>query len=119
MSDTFEFKDAMDKWITIKKQLASVRKDIKTLNTEEKRLRTFVKSFMVVKDIQVCNVEEQKAKVSVSTKKTKSPFNRELVRKGLLKYFRGDDSLVTKVFELIDEEIEVRETDTISLKLNK
>lgn len=117
MADTPEFKDAMDRWITIKKQLTAVRKDIKILTTQEKKLKDFIKTFMVHKEIQVCNVEEQKAKVSVSTRKKKAPFNRELVRKGLMRYFRGDESLVEKVFEMIDDEAEVKETESLTLRV--
>jgi len=117
MSDQLEFKGAMDRWIDIKKQLSAVRKDVKVLTDQEKKLRVFIKNFMVDKEITVCNVQEQNAKVNVNKRKVKAPFTKDLVRKGLLKYFRGDESLVDKVFEIIDEEAEVRETESISLRV--
>lgn len=111
-----EFKDAMEQWITIKKQLATIRGDLKIMNTQEKGLREFISQYMKNESITTCNVSDKSAKVTLNIRKTKSTFNRDLVRKGLLKYFRGDESLVDKVFELIDEEIEVQERSSISLK---
>ena len=113
------FKDAMNAWVALKKQLSNVRSDLKVLNTQEKELRTYIQEFMKEQKITTCNVSDQNAKVSVSTRNVKTPFNRELVRKGLLKYFRGDESLVDRVFELITEETEVIEKDSISVRVIK
>lgn len=115
MSD--QFKDAMNAWITLKRQIATVRADMKVLNTQEKNLRTFIQGFMKEQKITTCNVSEENAKVKLNTRSVKTPFTRDLVRKALMKYFRGDESLVQHVFDLIDEEKEVVEKDSISLKI--
>lgn len=115
MSD--QFKDAMSAWISLKKQIATVRADIKVLTTQEKSLRTFIQGFMKEQQITTCNVSDENAKVKLNTRKVKAPFTRDLVRKALLKYFRGDESLVQHVFDLIDEEKEVTERESISLKV--
>ena len=111
-----QFKDAMNNWVALKKQLVTIRTDLKILNTQEKGLRTYIQGFMKDQKITTCNVSEQQAKVSYTTRKVRTSFSKDLVRKGLLKYFRGDESLVDRVFELIQEEVEVSEKDSISLK---
>jgi hypothetical protein len=115
MSD--QFKEAMTAWVLLKKQLSAARADIKLLNTQEKNLRTFIQGFMKEQKINTCNVSDENAKVTLNTRKVKTPFTRDLVKKALLRYFRGDESLVQRVFELIDEEKEVTERDSISLKV--
>lgn len=116
--DTQEFKDAMEKWIELKKNLKEVRKDVNILNKEEKKLREYIKSFMVHKEIQVCNVQEQKAKVTMNVRNVKPSFTRDLVRRGLMIYFRNDDSLVQRVFDIIDSVEDVTQTETLTLRVS-
>jgi Family of unknown function (DUF5760) len=113
---TEQFRDSMAQWILIKNQLASVRQDVKILNTQEKSLRTFIQGYMREQQINACNVTEHKAKVSYNVRTSRGSFNKNVVRAGLLKYFRGDETLVDRVFELIHDEMVVTERDTISIK---
>ena len=113
-----DFKDVMDQWITIKNQLKTIRGDIKILNTQEKNLRIQIQEFMKTQDITACNVADKNAKIVYNTRKSKSPFNKELVIKGLMRYFRGDQSLVDHVMNIIEEETEVSTKDSIVLKNN-
>lgn len=111
-----DLKTVMDQWIMIKNQLKVIKGDIKILNTQEKDLRLQIQEFMKTQSITTCNVADRNAKVSFNTRKSKSPFNRELVRKGLMVYFRNDETLVDRVFDIIDEQAEVHFRDSITLK---
>lgn len=111
-----DYKSVMENWILIKNQLKSIRGDVSILNKQEKILRCQIQEFMKCEEITTCNVSDKNAKIQLSTRKSKTPFNKELVRKGLMKYFRNDDSLVEHVMNLIDEEAEVSLKDSISLK---
>jgi hypothetical protein len=113
-----QFKDAMTAWVALKKQLVTIRTDMKVLVTQEKQLREFIQGFMRDQKINACTVSEENAKVTYSTRVTKKTFNKELVRKALHKYFRGDETLVARIFELIDEEASStsEEKSSISLK---
>lgn len=116
MSD--QFKDAMTAWVALKKQLATIRADTKVLTTQEKQLRLFIQGFMKEQKINACTVSDENAKVTYTTRTSKQTFNRELVRKALHKYFRGDETLVQRIFELIEEEASAtaEEKGLISLK---
>lgn len=111
-----EFKAVMDHWIEIKNQLKAVRGDVKILNTQEKTLRLQIQEFMKTQEITTCNVSDKNARIQIQSRNCKTPFNKELVRKALMRYFRNDESLVEHVMNLIDEEKEVSQKDSISLK---
>lgn len=112
-----EYKELMDEWIRLKSQIKVVRADVKILNTREKELRLQIQEFMKTNDVTACTVADKNAKIQLSTRNVKTPFTRELVRKALLRYFRGDESLVDHVFQMIDEEREVTPKDSVSLKM--
>lgn len=112
-----DYKELMDEWITIKNQLKVVRADVKILNTREKDLRMRVQEFMKTRDITACNVSDKNAKIQLNTRNVKAPFTKALVRKALLQYFRGDESLVDHVFEIIEEMTDVTQKDSVTLKV--
>lgn len=114
MSD--EFKDAMDRWVDLKKQLKVVRADVKVLNQEEKKLREFIQGYMRTQHIDTCKVATHDVKVSHAVRTAKAPFTKELVRRGLMEYFRGDETLVDRVFEIIANCADEREVDRITVK---
>lgn len=111
-----DYKNLMDEWITIKNQLKTVRKDVSILNSREKQLRTQVQEFMKTSDVTACTVTDKNAKIQLNTRTVKSPFNRDLVRRALMRYFRDDESLVDHIFTLIDDETEVTQKDSVTLK---
>lgn len=111
-----DYKTLMDEWINVKNQLKTIRADVKILNTREKDLRTRVQEFMKTSDVTTCTVSDRNAKVQVNVRTVKSPFNKDLVRRALLRYFRGDESLVDHIFTLIDDETEVTQKESVTLK---
>jgi hypothetical protein len=104
----------MNEWTDIKQRLSAAKNDMKVLNEHEKRLREFIREYMLQQNIDTCNTKD--AKVSVKTRTVKSGFTRDLVRKGLLKYFNGDEDRVNYVFDVIMECCETRESSSISFK---
>lgn len=111
------FKEAMNEWTDVKNRLAAAKKDIKLLNEHEKRLREFIRDYMLQQNIDTCNTRD--AKVCVKTRVVRSGFTKDLVRKGLLKYFNGDEDRVNYVFDVIMECCETREASSITFKSKK
>lgn len=108
------FKQAMSEWTDIKKRLADAKRDLKILNEHEKKLRDFIHEYMRRQNIDTCNTKE--AKVCVKTRNVRSSFTKDLVRRGLLKYFNGDEDRVNYVFDVIMECCETKEKSSISFK---
>ena len=118
MSEVNEnFRDAMAQWVDLKKRLAAAKDDLKILNNQEKDLRKFIQEYMVDHKIDACNTKD--AKVSVKTRNKKSPFTKDLVMKGLLRYFNGDEDRAKYVFDVILDCAEVAETSSVSCSLKK
>lgn len=118
MGDVNEnFKDAMAQWVDLKKRLSAAKEDLKILNRQEKDLRKFVQEYMVDNKIDTCNMKD--AKVSVKTRNKKTPFTKELVKRGLLKYFNGDEDRANYVFEIILDCADVTETSSVSFSIKK
>jgi hypothetical protein len=111
----FDFKERIQEWITIKKQLRDVRKDISTLNQREKDLKKFLQVYMKQNDIDVCNT--QIGKVTYTKRKTKGSYNRENVREGLLEHFSGNEQLVTEILQTIENSIKPKNTETLSIRM--
>lgn len=114
--DQEEFKRRMVEWVEIKKQLSSVRKDVQVLNKREKDLRGAIQVFMKSNDIDACNAPG--ARVTFTERKTKQPFNKDLVKKGLVKYFSGDEDQADRVLEIIESCREVGHKDSVSIRIN-
>ena len=112
-----DFKKNMVEWVTIKKQLSHVRNDVKVLNKREKELRVFIQGFMKKNDIDACNAPG--ARVTYAERKTKGPFNRDVVRKGLTQYFSGNDDQVERVMEVIESRVEIGHKDSVSIRISK
>lgn len=108
------FKQAMSEWTDVKNRLFAAKRDLKVLNEHEKRLREFIRDYMLQQNIDTCNTRD--AKVSVKMRTVRSGFTKDLVRKGLLKYFNGDEDRVNYVFDVIMECCESREASSISYK---
>lgn len=115
-----EFQKTMKNWVTLKKQLAEARADLKILNTEEKKLKESIKTYMKQEDISIVNLKQGKVTLRVS-KKTPT-LSRSAVEEGLRVYFQDDDvrveAAMTCIYDLLQED--VKETEVISLTgLNK
>jgi hypothetical protein len=109
------FKDAMTEWTNLKKQLDHAKKDIKVLNNQEKALREFIRDYMQSKEIDVCNVHGG-SKVLLKTRTSTYGFNKNFVKTALVKYFNNDDAKAEHVYQFIIDQLEVRETSSVSLK---
>jgi hypothetical protein len=94
-----DFRDVMTEWVELKKQLNEARKDIGVLNKREKELRAFIKTYMKKEEIDNVNVNKQK--VSYKERVTKAPITREVIKKGLLSFFGGDEARAEGAFQAI------------------
>ena len=112
MADT-EFKQRIQEWVTLKKQLKEVRNDISTLNKREKELKKFLQVYMKNNGIDVCNLQD--AKVRYTRRKVKKPFNRASVKAGLLRYFNGNEETVNEVIKVIEGGIGAENKETLSI----
>ncbi len=110
---TDEFRNKMSEWVELKNQLTEARKDMKVLNTREKELNLYIRSYM--KSNEIDNVNLRQGKVSYKKTKKKETFTRKIVSKGLHKYCGENDSEVEKAMECISSVLEVTEKDSITL----
>jgi hypothetical protein len=69
---------------------------------------------MQSKEIDVCNV--QGAKVLLKTRTSTFGFNKSFVKNALVKYFNNDEVRAEQVFQFIIDQLDVRETSSVSLK---
>ena len=111
-----EFKQRMQEWVTIKKQLKEVRKDISVLTSREKELKKFIQVYMKQNEIDACNLQD--AKVSYTQRKYKGTFNRDVVRRGLSVYFSGNEEIINTVMTVIESQLESGHKDSISVRIN-
>jgi len=110
---TEEFRKAMSEWVEIKNQLTEARKDMKILNTREKDLKEYVKSFM--KEQKIDKVNLKKGKVTLKTTKRSGTITKKAVEEGLGTYFNGDEARVEGAMNAIMDTIGTKESENISL----
>ena len=110
---TEEFRAKMSEWVNLKKQLTEVRKDMKVLNTREKELNLYIKTYMRTQKID--NVNLKQGKVTYKKTQKKPTFSKKLVVEGLMKYFDNNEEKVSDVIDTITGSLEVEEKDSISL----
>lgn len=110
-----EFRDAMEEWVELKKQLAEARKDLKILNKREKELGAFIKKYMKNEQIDIVKVKTHK--VSFKQRKVKGALTRDIIKKGLLSFFGGDEVRAEGAFQAIIDAAPETERDTVSLKI--
>ena len=110
---TDEFRSKMAEWVELKNQLTEARKDMKVLNTREKELNLYIKSYMKANEID--NVNLRQGKVSYKKTKKKETFTKKIVSKGLFTYCKENESEVEKALDCITSVLEVTEKDSISL----
>ena len=110
---TEEFREKMSEWVNLKKQLTEARKDMKILNTREKELNLYIKTYMRTQKID--NVNLKQGKVTYKKKTKKPAFSKKAVVEGLMKYFDNNEDKVNDVIDTISGSLETSETDSISL----
>ena len=110
---TEEFRKAMSEWVEIKTQLVEARKDMKILNTREKDLKEYVKTFM--KQQQIDKVNLKKGKVTLKTTKRTGTLTKKTVEEGLRIYFNNDETRVEGAVNAIYDQVGTHESDNISL----
>jgi hypothetical protein len=110
---TEEFRAKMSEWVNLKKQLTEARKDMKVLNTREKELNLYIKTYMKLQKID--NVNLKQGKVTYKQTKKKPTFSKKAVVNGLMKYFKDDEQKVEDVIDTIADSLEIQEKDSIHL----
>ena len=108
-----QFRMAMKDWVDLKQQLASARKDMKILNTREKQLKEYIKTYMKKQDIDKINLKGGKVTLKVSQKT--GSFTKAAVQNGLGIYFQGDEVRTESAMTCILDNIKKTETESISL----
>lgn len=115
---TDEFRKAMADWVELKRQLTEARKDMRVLNTREKELKQVIASYMKTTDIDTVNLK--KGKVSLRKKISKASMTKKAVEAGLMIFFNNDEAQVERAMNCIQDTLEEKESDVISLTgLNK
>lgn len=109
-----DFKNAMTEWVSLKAQLLAARKDLSLLNKREKELRQFVTQHMTNNEIDTVRVKE-KVKVNLKTKKVKGAITKDVIKKGLLTYFGGNEAQVEGAYNAIMDAAPVKEKSGVSV----
>jgi len=113
MTDTTELSSNVQKLVELSKQIAEARKDMKVLVAAEKKLKEQVKSSMVSQDIDTINLK--KGKISVKKSTRKSSMTKVNIVEGLRKFFNGDEDMLQKCLAVINENLPVKESTSLTL----
>ncbi len=112
------FKQRMSEWISLKAQLAAIRKDTAVLSKREKELRELLKTDMRQAEIDTVNVRD-KVKVNLKKKVTKQAISKSvmtMIQKGLSSYFGGDLARVEGATQaILDAAPAPKENEVISV----
>lgn len=113
MTDTTELSSNVQKLVELSKQIAEARKDMKVLITAEKKLKEQVKTSMVSQDIDTINLK--KGKISVKKTTRKQSMTKTNIVDGLRKFFNGDEDTLQKCLAVINENLPVKESTSLTL----
>ena len=113
MTDTNELSSAVQKLVELSKQITEARKDMKVLVEAEKKLKEQVKSSMVSQDIDTINLK--KGKISVKKSTRKQSMTKSNIIEGLRKFFNGYDDTLQKCLAIINENLPVKESTSLTL----
>jgi hypothetical protein len=108
-----DLSDTVSKLVELAKQLSDAKSDIKILNQEEKRLKECVKKSMVEQGIDTINL--RKGKISIRKSVRKGTMNKEAISSGLMSFFSGDEAKVEGALNAIRDNLQTKETTSISL----
>jgi hypothetical protein len=112
-TDTNELSSAVQKLVELSKQITEARKDMKVLVAAEKKLKEQVKSSMVSQDIDTINLK--KGKISVKKSSRKQSMTKSNIIDGLRKFFNGDEDILQKCLAVINENLPVKESTSLTL----
>lgn len=104
----------MEEWAELKAQLTEIRKDVKVLTTQEKKLKEEINDFMKKEEVDVVKLDGI-GKISSKTRQSKGTFNRQAVRNGLHIFFGGDEAKIEGAMNTIEDGLEVKENSSVSL----
>ncbi|AUT19080.1 hypothetical protein DSLPV1_109 [Dishui lake phycodnavirus 1] len=113
MTDTSELSNNVQKLVELSKQIAEARKDMKVLIAAEKKLKEQVKSSMITQDIDTINLK--KGKISVKKSVRKQSMTKTNIVDGLRKFFNGDEDTLQKCLAVINENLPVKESTSLTL----
>lgn len=119
MSLPTDFKNAMDEWVELKRQLAAARKDMSVLNKKEKELKTYITSVMCEEGVDTITLADKSGKVNKKTTNKKAPFNRKTVQQGLTVFFDNNTSQVESAIICIEDSLDSEEVNTVTLTQKK
>ena len=108
-----DLSDTVSKLVELAKQLSDAKSDIKILNQEEKRIKERVKKSMVEQGIDTINL--RKGKISIRKSVRKGTMNKEAISSGLMSFFSGDEAKVEGALNAIRDNLQTKETTSISL----
>ena len=108
-----DLSESVSKLVELTKQLSEAKSDIKVLNQEEKRLKESVKKHMVDQGIDTINL--RKGKISIRKSVRKGTMNKEAISSGLMSFFSGDEAKVEGALNAIRDNLQTKETTSISL----
>ncbi len=108
-----DFKKAVSDWVELKMQLAEARKDMKILNAREKQLKSFIAGKMRAGQIDTVNLRQGKISMKKSIRKTGLTKNK--IEEGLKQYFNNDEIKLEGALNAINDTIETKETQVLSL----
>ena len=108
-----DFKQAVSDWVELKMQLAEARKDMKILNGREKQLKSFIAGKMKAGQIDTVNLRQGKISLKKSIRRTGLTKNK--IEEGLKQYFNNDEIKLEGALNAINDTIETKETQVISL----
>jgi molecular chaperone GrpE len=104
----------VDTGVMIEGVRLTVRQILQTLNKREKELRKFVTLHMKTNEIDTVKVQE-KVKVNYKLKKVKGSITKEVIKKGLLVYFGGDETKAEGAWNCIQDAVDVKEVPAVNV----
>lgn len=110
---TDEFREKMSEWVDLKKQLVTIKADVKVLTDKEKNLKTFITEYM--KDKNIDNVNLRKGKVTYKKTSRKGSLTPKIIETGLMIYFNQDEAKVESVLTCILDQLETKQSECVCL----
>ena len=116
---TDEFRKYMAEWVELKRQLTEARKDMKVLNTREKKLKDYIANCMQNTKIDTVKLSRGE-KVTMKTTNRAGTMSKDSVVRGLDIYFEGDEVRTEAAMNCILDNIARKDVRTVSITgLNK
>ena len=94
-----EFKERLDEWLELKKQLKEITADTKLLKNREKELASYIKTVMSQNSIDMIKSEKQHTSVTHSIKQVKAGESVKSLKERLFHFFEARNQI--NVFNLL------------------